>query len=47
VKKILGVECKKAEIYLALVADGEVVASEPQRLEVARSCAGATTPRPV
>ena len=33
--KILGVECKKQEIYLALVEDGEVVAADPQRLEVA------------
>jgi hypothetical protein len=35
VTKVLGVECKKQEVYLALVEDGEVVAADPQRLEVA------------
>jgi hypothetical protein len=35
VTRTLGVECKKAEIYLALVEDGEVVDADPQRLEVA------------
>jgi hypothetical protein len=35
VTKTLGVACKKQEIYLALVEDGEVVAANPQRLEVA------------
>jgi hypothetical protein len=35
VTRILGVESKKQEIYLALVEDGRVVAEGPQRLEVA------------
>lgn len=35
VTKVLGVECKKQEVYLALVEEGQVVAADPQRLEVA------------